>query len=196
MTSRIAHVARGVGYRVGNSYRGIRRWIRRGYRRGDHDLLMTKADPECPYVGHPEHVDGVCRGHLVNTHWRRPMLHDNFEDPDGQMRERKPVDRMTLDEILRLRAPDGYRIRAAEEILRYRPVRRGRYVPVWEAKADPRLERSWPWVYLAGLHEQYGVPMRVRALRHLGGHDAGLRRVRAARRGAARAGVRIKAWTI
>ncbi|MFZ2173493.1 MAG: hypothetical protein WAW17_05545, partial [Rhodococcus sp. (in: high G+C Gram-positive bacteria)] len=68
--------------------------------------------------------------------------------------------------------------------------------PVWEPKADVRFERARPWVYLAGLHDQYGVPLEVRALKDYPSDDAGLRRVEAARRGAARAGVRIRAWTI
>ena len=197
MAGRIAHVARGVGYRVGNSFRGVRRWIRRGYRRWDNDVLITKPDPECPYTGHPEHgPDDQCFGHMVVTHWRRPLLRDMFRDPLRKLRLRTPVDRMTLDEVLRLRSPDGYRIRTPEQILRLRPVRRGRGHPVWEPKADPRFERARPWVYLAGLHEEYGVPLEVRALKHLGGRNAGVRRVEAAKRGAGRAGVKIRAWTI
>lgn len=197
MSGRIAHVAKGVAYRVGNSGRGIRRWIRRGYKRWDNDLLMTRADPNCPFVGHDEHgPNDECYGHMVVTHWRRLMLRDMFRDPLGRLRLRKPVDRMTLPQVLRLLSPDGYRIRTPEQILNLRPVRRGRGHPVWEPKADVRFERSRPWIYLAGLHDQYGVPLEVRALRHLGGRDAGLRRVRAARRGARRAGVDISAWTI
>lgn len=195
MSGRIAHVAKGVGYRVGNSIRGIRNWIRQGYKRGDNDLLLTKADAECPYAG--GHVNGKCLGHGVVTHWRRPMLHDNFDDPDEEMRERKPVDRMTLDEALRLRSPDGYKIVRVERVLRMRAVRRGRYIPVFEPKADPRFEETWFWEHLADVAQDLGVVYQVRALKHLGGHDAGWRRVRAARRGARRAGLTdLDAWTI
>ena len=197
MTNRIAHTAKGVGYRVGNSFRGIRRWLRRGYRRGDHDLQITKADPNCPYLRHPEHVGGICRGHLVNTHWARPLLRDKFRDPTRQVRLRQPVNRMTLDEVLRLHSEDGYKIRTPEQILRFRPVRRGRYVPVWEPKGDPRFKRLWPWIYLAGLHDEYGIPLQVRSLRDHPNPGDGVDRIAAARRGAKRAGnVPIKAWLI
>lgn len=192
--SRIAHVAKGVPYRVGNSISGIRRWISQGYRRGDNDILLTRADPNCPYTG--GHVNGKCRGHGVVTHWRRPMLRDAFRDPHGKLRIRKPVDRMTLDQVLRLRSPDGYRIVRVEKVLRMRPVRRGRYIPVFEPKADPRFEQTWFWEHLADVAQDAGSTYQVRAIKHLGGDGAGWRRVRAARRGARRAGIEIQAWTI
>lgn len=190
----IAHVAKGVPYRVGNSLPGIRAWIRRGFRRGDNDVLLTKPDPHCPYTG--GHVNGVCRGHGVITHWRRAMLRDAFRDPLGKLRIRTPINRMTLDEVLRLRSPDGYRIVRVERVLRMRAVRRGRYVPVLEPKDDDRFEELWFWEHIADVAQDAGSDYQVRALEDLGGPGAGTRRVQAARRGARRAGLEIKAWTI
>lgn len=124
------------------------------------------------------------------------MVRDAFRDPLRKLRTNTPTDQMTLDEARRLRSPDGYAIRTPQDILNLRPIRRGRYIPVWEPKDDVRFEQTWPWEYLAGIHEAAGVPLEVRSLRDEPTQGAGTRRIQAARRGAHLVGADITAWEI
>ena len=157
--------ARDYPKHVENSDRGDRMAKRRGKRGTDLDILITVADPHCPYRGHPEHVDGVCHGHVVNTHWPRLMLRDGFRDPKGLISRTTPVKRMTLPEILRLvagRWPRRYHVRTLERALRH-CAKLGR-VAVLEPKGDPRFDQLRVWEYIAKTAEAAGCEVSARAL--------------------------------
>ena len=172
---------------VENSIRGVRLAARRHFVWTDADLLITKADPDCPFRAHAEHIDGVCHGHIVWTHWDRPMERDDFFDPLGLLDPHTRVRNMTLREVLRLRTKDGYRIHSVAVLFRVCAAQNvGAYV---EPKGDSRFEQDWPWAYLKGLSRTRGARLRARSLRNLGGLRAGVRRVRAARRNHVRANV-------
>lgn len=169
-----------------NSLRGIRaarRWLRRlrvAFGWIDLDELITKADPDCPLAGDDEHVDGVCRGHQVGTHWDRPMERDGFHDPKGLIDPHTRVRDMTLAEVQRLRTADGYRIRRIHILIRACAIAKvGAYL---EPKDDPRFEQDWTWQYIARVRRRTGARIRVRSIKNFGGFKAGYRRVLAARR--------------
>jgi hypothetical protein len=171
---------------VENSIRGVKRAARRHFKWIDADLLITKADPKCPHVDHPEHGPGdVCRGHVVWTHWDRPMIRDGFFDPLKRLDPRMRVRDMTLDEVLRLRTKDDYRIHGVAVLFRVCAAQNiGAYV---EPKDDVRFEQDWPWVYLKGLARLRRVRFRSRTIRNFPTRGAGVRRARAARRNGVRA---------
>jgi len=55
----------------------------------------------------PLHPDGsTCRGHELDTHWKRPLEH-GWVDPEGKMRRGKSVTRMTAEEWMRIH-PSGH----------------------------------------------------------------------------------------
>jgi hypothetical protein len=187
----IGHVKHPIPKHVENSDRGDLRAKRQGKRSNDLDLQMTMADPECPYVGHPEHVDGVCHGHVVNTHWLRALLRDGFRDPLGRIPRHKRVDRLTLRQVLRLRAgrwPRRYRIRTIERALRH--CARVGIVAVLEPKGDPRFRQDWVWEYIFAVAEDVGCTIAIRAL------PENAAALPVARRVAARSGQHVEAWEI
>lgn len=158
-------LARDYPKHVENSDRGDRMAKRRGKRGTDLDILVTAADPHCPYTRHPEHVDRVCHGHVVNTHWPRLMLRDGFRDPEHEIPRTTPVHRMTLPQILRLvagRWPRLYRVRTIERALRH--CARLGIVAVLEPKGDPRFDQLWVWEYIAKTAEIVGCEVSARAL--------------------------------
>lgn len=139
--ARIGHVARGQGYHVGNSIRGIRAYSRRGYRYADFDVLLTKE------------------GIAVCTHWQRPLMH-GFHDPQGKLNRRTKVADMTLAQVLRLRTEDGnYRINTVRR-MRLECRRRG-VIPCWELKPDNR----WRFVRTHGHNFRAGERVMVIGVR-------------------------------
>lgn len=182
----IFHLSYPFKKHVENSIRGVKMAVRRHFTWIDCDLLITKADPECPHVGHPEHgPNDECFGHIVWTHWDRPMLKDGFYDPLGLIDPHTRVRDMTLNEVLRLRTKDNYRIHSVAVLFRVCAAHNiGAYV---EPKDDPRFEQDWPWVRLRGLSRQRGVRLRARTIRNFPTPGAGRRRARAARRNGVRA---------
>lgn len=160
---RIFHVNRpDEPYHRGNSLRGIRRAARAGWDAIDLDLQMTR--------------DGV----VVNTHWARPMLRDGFRDPLEKISPKRPVSRMTWEQVSRLvagRRPRRYKIQRLERVLRA-CARRG-IVAYLEPKADERFEDPAIWRYVAAVADDVGCELRGRSIRNLGGFGAGTRRVRA-----------------
>lgn len=130
-------------YHEVNSLRGVRHGKMLGYDEIDLDMLITKADPACP------HCADRCRGHLVNTHWDRPMLRDDFVDRhQPPLRVRTMVRDMTLDQALRLRTRHGnYEIQTVRRVL----VECGRQKigARVEPKNDPRFAEDWPWEEIA-----------------------------------------------
>lgn len=110
------HVPHGVPYHVENSIAGgLNRAAAGGYPAIDLDWQLTKPDPACR---HCRQAGRVCLGHPVNTHWPRPLLRDQFRDPEGELGRFARIDRHTLDEALRLVAPGGYRMHTDERMFR------------------------------------------------------------------------------
>lgn len=159
---KIYHVAKGVAYHLENSIRGIRKAARLGYGAIDLDLNMTK--------------DGV----IVCTHWNRALLKDGFVDPLKRIQVNALISELTWAQVKRLRAPEGYRIQRLETMLR--ECKKNRIIAYLEPKGDKRFELDITWVYIKAAAKRAKCKIRVRSIRHLGGRNAGVRRVRAARR--------------
>lgn len=171
---------------VENSIRGIKTAAKRHFTWIDLDELITKADPNCSLpADDPEHVNGQCLGHIVGCHWDRPMERDGFYDPEGVLHHHTRVREMSIDEALRLKTKDGYSIRRIKTLLVVCAMKR---VGAWvEPKDDPRFELDWPWQYQKSLQRRFKFRLRARAIRNFPSVNAGLRRVRAARRNGIRA---------
>ena len=152
---RIYHVKFPLMKHVENSVRGIRRAARRLFKAIDLDILITKADPDCPHHGHPEHGPGdVCRGHLVGCHWQKLLRRDKFRDPQHRIALDAMVRNLTLDQVLRLKTVDGYRVSPIERLLRVCAMRH--LVALLEPKDDKRFELAWPWENIALVGEDLG----------------------------------------
>lgn len=188
-TRRILHVKWPIFKHVENSLRGIRYAARHGFDGIDLDLLITKADPHCRHC-----KPGTCWGHVVGCHWRRPGVRDDMHDPERAIARAALVSTMTLDEAMRLRSVDGYRIFPVERLLRA-CARRG-IVAGLEAKNDRRFEEPRPWLHIFAVAEDLGTVVSVWSIKDLPTRDAGTRRVKAAQRAAARMGLHVEAWTI
>jgi glycerophosphoryl diester phosphodiesterase len=152
-----------------NSLRGIKYAARHRWPMIDLDLLITK--------------DGV----VVNTHWDRPLVRDGFRDPLGQIGRDAQVRDLTWVQLSRLvagRWPRRYHIQRVERVL-HECARRG-IVAGLEAKDDPRFEQDDVWAQIRAAVDAAGLDartdVRVWAIRNFPTTDAGLRRVRAARR--------------
>lgn len=161
----IGHVQAPIPKHVENSNRGDRRAKRQGKDGNDLDLQITKADPNCPLVGHPEHVDGECLGHILNTHWLQVLLRDRFRDPQKKIGLHARIDHLVLAQALRLvagRRPRRYHIRTIEQALTH--CARIGLVAVLEPKGDHRFRQDWVWQYIRKVAEQVGCTVSVRAL--------------------------------
>lgn len=99
------HVPHGTPYHVENSIDGLNRAATGGYDSIDLDWQLTRPDTACR---HCRQAGVVCIGHPVNTHWPRPLLRDGFRDPRRQLGRLHRIDRMTLDQALRLITRDGH----------------------------------------------------------------------------------------
>ena len=185
MSNWIFHLS-GTKKHIENSIRGIKLAARLRFSWVDIDILITKADPDCPLpADDPEHVDGECLGHIVGCHWDRPMERDGFFDPEGLLRHHAMVRQMSVDEALRLKTKDGYSIRRIKTLFVVCAMKR---IGAWvEPKDDARFELDWPWLYMKALQRRFKFRFRARAIRNFPTTDAGLRRVRAARRNGVRA---------
>lgn len=159
---RIYHVSFPLMKHVENSVRGIRRAARRLFKAIDLDILITKADPHCPHHGDPEHVNGRCVGHIVGCHWQKLLRRDKFRDPEHRIALDAMVRNLTLDQVLRLKTVDGYRVRRIAALLR--ACARRRLVALLEPKNDARFAQEWPWKYIALVSEDLGTTVSVRAL--------------------------------
>lgn len=159
---RIYHVKYPVMKHVENSVRGIRRAARRLFKAIDLDILITKADPHCQHVGHAEHVNGKCLGHIVGCHWQKLLRRDKFRDPEHRISLDAKVRNLTLDQVLRLKTVDGYHVQPIAVLLRTCAMRH--IVALLEPKNDARFALSWPWNYIALIAEDLGTTVSVRAL--------------------------------
>lgn len=186
----IGHVQAPTPKHVENSNRGDKRAKRRRKKGNDLDLLITAADPHCPYVDHPEHLDGKCLGHVVNTHWPHPMLRDGFRDPKRQISPHRPVKKLTLPQVLRLVAGRlrKYHIRTIEQALTH--CAEIGIAAVLEPKGDPRFDQERVWLYIFAVAQQVGATVSIRAL------PENASALEVARRAAARTGQHVEAWQI
>lgn len=124
----VAHKPDRDRYRAWNCRAGIRKAAARGATALDVDVQVTR--------------DVM----LVATHWERPMLRDGFTDPEGTLSRFTRVDRMWLHEVMRLRSPEGYRIRPVHHLI---PTAHRHGVRLClEAKQDAILERREAWEQL------------------------------------------------
>lgn len=121
----ILHKNDGEPYRRWCSIRGLRRAHKWGATAIDIDVNITR--------------DGV----VVATHWQRPMLKDGFSDPAGKLGRFKRVATLTMGQVSRLRAYDGYRIWRTRRMMR-EAARLGITLCL-EAKPDGRF--AWPQVW-------------------------------------------------
>jgi hypothetical protein len=143
----IGHVKAPTPKHVENSNRGDRRAKRHGKRSNDLDMQITQDR------------------RIVNTHWARPMIHDGFRDPHGEIPRGRMVRNMTWAEVSRLvagRFPRRYKIRSIEQALRH--CARVGIVAVLEPKGDRRFTEDWPWRHIAAVAEDVGCTVSVRAL--------------------------------
>lgn len=159
---RIYHVKKGQRYHLGNSIRGILKAARLLYDAIDLDLNITK--------------DGV----IVVTHWNRALAKDGFVDPAKRIAHDALISELTWAQVQQLRAPGGYRIQRLETMLRV--CKANKIIAYLEPKADPRFELDSTWAQIRAMQRRYKTRVRVRSIRHLGGRNAGVRRVMAARR--------------
>lgn len=162
---RIFHVKWPTPKHRENSLRGIRYAARHGYTHIDLDLLITR--------------DNV----IVGCHWQRPMVHDKFYDPAGIIHRGMRIKSLNWAQVRTLRAGRGlrrYRIQRVERLLA-ECARRG-IVAYLEPKDDKRFEEDWPWQHIAAVADDVGAHVMVRAIRDFPTTDAGVRRVKAARR--------------
>lgn len=140
----IAHPARGQAYHLFNSIRGIRRAARRGFKRIDLDLCITR--------------DGV----IVVNHWPRPMLHDGFYDPLGQIARRAAVHTLLWRQVRRLRTRRLYRISTLRRCLQ--ACARHGITAVIEPKGDSRFTDPDTWARIDAMRAETGAQVEVRVL--------------------------------
>lgn len=126
---KIFHVPHGTPYHVENSLRGVALAKRLGYDGIDLDVNASADDI------------------IYGTHWGRPMIHDGFRDPLGEIPRTTDVHRMNSAAIGRLRTADGYRIRRVSTLIKG-ARRLGLSIEV-EAKPSPPLYEKRAWKNLA-----------------------------------------------
>lgn len=140
---KIGHVAKGVGYRIGNSLRGLQIMRRLGFRKADRDVQMTKD------------------GHLVICHWPRPMIRDKFRDPLRRLNKHLTIGEMTLAQVQRLDSPGGYKIQTLERDAD--EMKKLGMDPVYEPKSKA-LANQAAWDHIAEVCRVRGLEPRVYAL--------------------------------
>lgn len=146
-----------------NSLRGIRRAKRQGFTEIDLDMMPDLF------------------GNLYACHWPEPIYSDGFRDPKHLMGEHMKLDRMTPEQVARLRA--GY-------VFPYRILRMERMLAECArvgigARLEPKhsvFMADKPWQHLANVAGDVGCEVRMYALPTLAGPDFGAKCVAAAKR--------------
>lgn len=129
-------------YALNNSVRGLERAHRLGHRAIDLDFTITRD------------------GHLVNCHFRHPVLH-GYVDPLGRIGRHTPMDELTLADVRRLRFPrGGHRIQTVETMFR-EAARLGLRVE-FEAKNSPRFDRVETFRRVRELADKYDLSVQVK----------------------------------
>lgn len=158
-------------YRLQNSKRGLRLAAR----------TATWIDIDSNYCW-----DAARRHRVpVATHW--PYLdRERFNDPLGLVSPDAALADLTLPEVRRLRSDDPvpYRILTMVEMVRA-AARLGLEGIEWEVKGGPAFERPRTYSRVLEAANDVGIAINVKTLVHIGGRDAALRRLRAAKRAGA-----------
>lgn len=157
---RIFHKAKGQPYRFTNSYRGLKRARRHGYRRIDWDATVTK--------------DGV----VVINHWPK-FAKDRFKDPSHAWPKSTKIAQLTYAEVKRLKAPGGYRIRSAGQ--RFWQAKRAGIDVMLEVKGQREFEDPELMARVWRANVAAGEPVEaVMTLQNLGNPLARLKAAKAA----------------
>jgi hypothetical protein len=133
----IGHVARGVNYAIGNSFRGLRYMaliLRK--KNADRDLQMTS--------------DGV----TVVTHWPRPLAH-GFIDPEHKIPHLALIEDHTWAEWSRCYTAGGYRMHTLDADLKL--CGELGVTPWLEPKHDRRFRNQAFWDGVMVLAKRHGV---------------------------------------
>lgn len=158
-------------YRLQNSMRGLRLAAR----------TATWIDIDSNYCW-----DAARRHRVpVATHW--PYVdRERFNDPLGLVSPDAAFADLTLPEVRRLRSGDPvpYRISTMVEMVRA-AARVGLKGIEWEVKGGPAFERPSTYSRVLEAANNVGIAINVKTLAHIGGRDAALRRLRAAKRAGA-----------
>ena len=158
-------------YRLQNSMRGLRLAAR----------TATWIDIDSNYCW------DAARRHRVPiaTHW--PYVYrERFNDPLGLISPDAAFADLTLPEVRRLRSGDPvpYRISTMVEMVRM-AARVGLTGIEWEVKGGAAFERPGTYSRVLDAANEVGIAINVKTLAHIGGRDAALRRLRAAKRAGA-----------
>ncbi len=158
-------------YRLQNSMRGLRLAAR----------TATWIDIDSNYCW-----DAARRQRVpVATHW--PYVHrERFDDPSGRVSPDAAFADLTIPEVRRLRSddPEPYRILTMVEMVRA-AARLGLEGIEWEVKGGPAFERPSTYSRVLETANDVGIAINVKTLVHIGGKNAALRRLRAAKRAGA-----------
>lgn len=121
----------------------------------------------------------------IATHWPR-VDRERFNDPLGLVSLGAAFADLTLPEVRRLRSSDPvpYRISTMVEMVRA-AARVGLKGIEWEVKGGPAFERPSTYRRVLDAANKVGIAINVKTLAHIGGRDAALRRLRAAKRAGA-----------
>lgn len=157
--ARIFHKPKRQPYRWANSFRGIDRAKRAGYKQIDVDAQITK--------------DGI----VVALHWAL-LIRDRFRRGGKALPAGVKVSDLTWAEVRKLRSPDGYAIRSVEQIFA-RARRRGLRVFL-EVKGDPRFADPQVMTQVKGAAIRTGCEVRVMTLQNIPGAQARLKAAHAA----------------
>ena len=121
----------------------------------------------------------------VATHWPRADR-ERFNDPLGLVSPDAVFADLTLPEVRRLRSSDPvpYRISTMVEMVRA-AARVGLEGIEWEVKGGAAFERPSTYSRVLDVASEVGIAINVKTLVHIGGRDAALRRLRAAKQAGA-----------
>lgn len=133
----IGHPAKGEPYHRVNSIRGLRRLKRRGYKRADRDLSITR--------------DGV----ICVNHWPRLMEKDGFRDPLRRINKGTPFHKLLWSQVRRLRTLGLYRVNTLRRDLE--ECARLDIEAVLEPKGDWRFRQADTWTRIRHMIEETGA---------------------------------------
>jgi hypothetical protein len=151
----------------------------RGLRRAARTATWIDIDSDCCW--------DAARRHRVPVATQWPSVdRERFEDPLGLVSPDAASAELTLPEVRRLRSGDPvpYRISTMVEMVRA-AARVGLKGIEWEVKGGPAFERPSTYSRVLDATNTVGIAINVKTLAYIGGRDAALRRLRAAKRAGA-----------